>query len=199
MNVLTRTGKKTRIALALSAAIGLVVAGASVATAVGGSSGDDRGSGSSDAQADIAAQATGGGCRMGYDTETSIVTPPDDSTSDNAAAATVTINKPCPGSVIGEFTSETGISSGGFIHLDMRATCVGTGGFSNPCTVGSQAFASPGHTFFSTNPGGIETHAMNMVWSGLPRGQWRFEVLPGGNGTAYLDFRTFVVEAFSGG
>jgi hypothetical protein len=38
-----------------------------------------------------------------------------------------------------------------------------------------------------------------MVWTGLPRGLWRFEVLPGGNNSANLQFRSFVVEAFNAG
>lgn len=147
----------------------------------------------------IAGSASGGGCKAGYDTETSINTPPDDSTSDNPPAASVTFTKPCAGAVVGQLTSEVSVASGGFIHLDMRATCLGTGGFSNHCTVGQQVFGSPGHTFLDSNAGGIETHAMDMVWSGLAPGQWKFEVLPGGNGNSFVDFRTFFVEAFKGG
>jgi hypothetical protein len=189
-------GRKALVVVTVVSAIGLLVGGASFAVAGGG---DHARSSSLATTAAAVGQASGGGCRMGYDTETSIVTPPDDSTSDNPPAATVSIRKPCPGAVIGEFTSETSIPSGGYIHLDMRATCTSTGGFTSPCTVGQQVFASPGHTFFASNAGAIETHAMNMVWSGLPRGVWTFEVLPGGNGTAFVDFRTYVVEAFSGG
>jgi hypothetical protein len=40
---------------------------------------------------------------------------------------------------------------------------------------------------------------MSMVWSGLNRGEWRFEVMAGGGGNAFVDFHTFVVEAFKGG
>jgi hypothetical protein len=143
--------------------------------------------------------ASGGGCKAGYDTQTSVLTPPDDSTTDNPPAGSVTFTKSCTGAVVGQFTSETSIPSGGFIHLDMIATCIGTGGFSTHCTVGQTVFAQPGHTFFSQNASGIETHAMDMVWPGLTKGQWTFTVRPGGNGTAFVDFRTFFVEAFNGG
>ncbi len=81
----------------------------------------------------------------------------------------------------------------------MRATCTGTRGLASPCTVGQQVFASPGHTFFQNAVAGIQTHAVMMVWNSLPRGLWRFEVLPGGNNRANLQFRTFVVEAFAVG
>jgi hypothetical protein len=146
------------------------------------------------------APQAGGGCKAGYDTETSVLTPPDDSTGDNPAAGSVTFTKSCTGAVVGQFTSETSIPSGGFIHLDMIATCIGTGGFSTHCTVGQTVFGQPGHTFFAQNPTtSIETHAMDMVWPGLVKGQWTFDVRPGGNGTAFVDFRTFFVEAFNGG
>jgi hypothetical protein len=137
---------------------------------------------------------------MGYDTQSSTLTPPDDSTADNPPAGSVTITKPCTGAVVGQFVGEVSTStSGGFIHLDMRATCTGTGGFSNACTVGQQVFASPGHTFLQNNTQGVETHGMNMVWTGLKKGIWRFEALPGGGSSANLQFRTFHVEAFAGG
>src|SRR4051812_46676718 len=147
-----------------------------------------------------ATAGTGGGCKMGDDTETNVLTPPDDSTADNTPAASVTLTKACGGAVLGEFTSEVDTSSAGsLLHIDMRATCVGTGGFTTHCTIGTQVFASPGHTFMRNTNGGIETHEVNEVWTGLGKGQWTFEVLPGGNGTAYVDFRTFIVEAFAGG
>jgi hypothetical protein len=138
-----------------------------------------------------------GPCRVGFDTRTGTLTPPDDSTSNNVPAASVDIGKPCVGEVIGTFSSEVFTSgAGSFIHIDMRATCIGTGGFSSPCTVGTQVFASPGHTFFQNNvQPGAENNSVTMVWNTLPRGIWRFEVLPGGNGTAFLDFRAFEVSA----
>ena len=42
-------------------------------------------------------------------------------------------------------------------------------------------------------------NSAQMVWTGLRRGVWRFEVLPGGNNHAQLLFRSFVVEAFNAG
>jgi hypothetical protein len=182
----------------LAAAAALMVGTALTAVATAGSAVHPR-SGTNVTSPLIVGQASGGGCRMGYDTETATLVPPDDSTPDNIPAGSVTITKPCQGAVLGEFTSETTTSGSGFLHIDMRATCTGTGGFTNPCTVGQQVFASPGHTFLQNVLESTQTHAMTMVWTGLKRGIWRFEVLPGGNGTGFLGFRTFVVEAFAGG
>ena len=138
-------------------------------------------------------------CGTGFDTQTFTNIPPDDSTTDNTPAGTVTLKKTCPGAVIGQFTSEVATAaSGDFLHVDMRATCVGAAGLANPCTPGQQVFASPGHSFFQNGQASLHTGAINMVWDGLPRGRWRFEVLPGGNNSANLQFRSFVVEAFAG-
>jgi hypothetical protein len=151
------------------------------------------------AGAQITGVATGGGCRLAYDTDTATNIPPDDSTADNVPASSVTMTKSCgPGAVVGRFSSEVFTQAGDFIHIDMRATCTATGGFGSPCTVGQQVFASPGHSFFQ-NSAGFEINAVNMVWTGLRKGVWRFEVLPGGNNNANLQFRTFTVEAFVGG
>ena len=198
MNRIALSRGRRRGLTAAAIASALVVTGA-VAFGAGETSTHDRGS-SPSARALVAGQSTGGGCGMGYDTQSSTLIPPDDSTSDNVAAATVTLKKVCAGAVTVQFVSETGTATAGdFVHIDMRATCVGTGGLANPCTVGQQVFGSPGHTFLQNATSGVQTHAVQMVWSALPRGRWRFEVLPGGNNRASLQFRSFVVEAFNGG
>lgn len=197
MNRISWSKGRNRALAASVIAAALVVTGA-VAFGAGETIDHDRSS-SSAAQARIASQA-GPGCRMGYDTQSSTLTPPDDSTADNVAAATVEIKKVCPGAVTGHFVSETSTATAGdFIHIDMRATCLGTAGLANPCTVGQQVFGSPGHTFMQNSTSGVQTHGVQMVWTGLARGRWRFEVLPGGNNRANLQFRSFVVEAFTGG
>ena len=199
MNRISLANGRRRTLAALAIASALVVTG-TFAFGAGESKDHDRDASPSAARALITNQSTGGGCAMGYDTQTSTLVPPDDSTSDNVAAATVTIKKVCPGAVTGHFVSETSTATAGdFIHVDMRATCVGTGRLSNPCTVGQQVFGSPGHTFMQNATSGVQTHSVQMVWTGLPRGKWRFEVLPGGNNRASLQFRSFVVEAFNGG
>lgn len=186
--------RKVFVGVSLAAMLA-VVAGATVVVANSAEHSRPPGTG-----ALITGVANGGGCKMGYDTQTATNIPPDDSTADNTPAASVIVNKNCAGAVVGQFTSEVSTpSAGDFLHIDMRATCIATGGFSSPCTVGQQVFASPGHSFFQNNQGGIETNAVNMVWTGLKRGRWRFEVLPGGNNSANLQFRTFHVEAFAGG
>ena len=137
---------------------------------------------------------------MGYDTQSGTLIPPDDTTTNNVAAGTVTFKKTCAGAVTATFSSE--VSSPGasdFIHLDMRATCTGTAGLSNPCTVGQEIFASPGHSFFQNGATAFHVSSATMVWTGLPKGMWRFEALPGGNNIANLQFRSFTVQSFKGG
>lgn len=198
MKLLRRPRPRMRVVLILAGAAALLASGTAVAVASG--QGGATHSRNPVVKPLIAGESTGGGCRMGYDTQSATLIPPDDSTADNVPAGVVNIRKPCPGAVVGQFVAETGTSTAGdFIHIDMRATCTGTGGLASPCTVGQQVFASPGHTFMQNVVAGTQTHSVNMVWSGLPRGLWRFEVLPGGNNRANLQFRTFVVEAFNGG
>jgi hypothetical protein len=190
---------KKKLLLFVTLAATAMVVGATVGYA-SGSAVHSRSKSSESVSALIASQSTGGGCRMGYDTQTSTLTPPDDSTADNVPAASVTITKPCRGAVVGQFQSEVSTSTAGaFIHIDMRATCTGKGGFTNACTVGMQVFGSPGHTFLQNVQAGVQTHGVNMVWTGLPKGIWRFDVLPGGGQGGNLQFRTFHVEAFAGG
>src|SRR5690242_169527 len=145
----------------------------------------------------IVGTGKGGGCGMAYDTETATLVPPDDSTTDNVPAATVTLKRNCVGPVVGQFSTEVNTSTASdFVHIDLRATCTGTGGLTNPCTVGQVAFAYPGHTFLQSGQSVQGTRTASWVWAGLPRGIWKFEVLPGGDNNASLVFRTFTVEAF---
>jgi|tagenome__1003787_1003787.scaffolds.fasta_scaffold20708704_1 hypothetical protein len=144
--------------------------------------------------------ASGALCKMGYDTESSTLTPPDDSTTDNAPAGSVTFRKSCDGAVIGRFSSEVSApTTADFVHLDLLATCLGNGGLTKACTPGQKVFASPGHTFFQVGAATTHVNTATMVWAGLKRGKWKFEVLPGGNDLATLQFRTFTVEAYTGG
>jgi hypothetical protein len=137
---------------------------------------------------------------MGYDTESSTLIPPDDSTSDNPPAAIVTFKKTCDGAVIGSFSSEVSApTAADFVHLDLLATCLGNGGLTKACTPGQKVFASPGHTFFQVGAATTHVNTATMVWSGLKRGKWKFEVLPGGNDVATLQFRTLTVDAYTGG
>jgi hypothetical protein len=182
----------------LAGAALLLIGSASMAGAAGGPALPRS---STTAAPAVAAQTVGGACRAGYDAESQTFTPPDSTTADNPAAATVTITKPCPGAVVGRFTSETATTPGtGFLDIDMRATCIGKGGFTNPCAVGQQVFALPGNTIFQFNSGFFGmANAVDLVWPGLKRGVWRFEVLPGGDGFSILGNRMFTVMAFNGG
>jgi hypothetical protein len=95
--------------------------------------------------------------------------------------------------------AETVTTAGGYITIDMRATCVRTAGFTNPCTVGQQVFAFPPHTYLQSARASAQTHSMIMAFPALKTGLWKFEVLPGGNNSAALQYRTFRIETFSGG
>jgi hypothetical protein len=190
-----------RAVIAAAIALGLVVGGATVAVA-GTLHRDAARAGAANNK--VAHPHIAGGahaqCSAGYDTETSTLIPPDDSTTDNAPAATVTFTKTCVGAVFANFSSEISTpNTGDFIHIDMRATCVSKGGQTDPCTVGTQVFGSPGHTFLNNGPANFGVRAVQMVWTNLPRGRWTFEVLPGGNNSANLQFREFTVQAFAGG
>jgi hypothetical protein len=190
-----------RVVLAVIACLGVLVGGATVAVA-----GTVREAMSADAakskvvHPNIVGAGHQGTCAVAYDTESSTLIPPDDTTSDNVPAATVTFTKTCQGAVFGIFSSEVSApATGDFIHIDMLATCISKAGQPQPCVVGQQTFASPGHSFFRNGPESFGVGSIQMVWSGLPRGRWTFEVLPGGNNVANLQFRSFTVQSFNGG
>lgn len=194
-------GTKRKIGVTV-AAIAIAVASGAWAMAGSGEAVHPRGEGAQAAaqSARITGHSFGTLCRMGYDTQTVTLIPPDDTTVDNVAAGTVTFKKTCAGAVTATLSAEINTSvAGDFIHLDMRATCTDTGGLSNPCTVGQQVFASPGHTFFQNVQAGVQVHSATMVWTGLPKGVWRFDALPGGNNSANLQFRAFTVQSYKGG
>src|SRR5215213_1227767 len=143
---------------------------------------------------------TQGPCKVGYDTQTATLTPPDELLADNPVAGSVTMNKQCAGAVIAQFSSEVRTGSG-FVTLSMFGTCIGTAHALDPCTVGEQVVARPGYTYFAQGDGSETTtgaHSMQMVFPDLPRGRWRFEAVPGGSRAA-LAYRTFVVSAYPGG
>jgi hypothetical protein len=189
---------RTKTLATAGVVIAVVAAGAGYAAAVGGSGADlhrtalGRGF--------VAGSTTQGPCKLGYDTETSPLTPPDDSTNDNTPAASVTIKKQCPGAVVATFDGEyNGTGTNDFIHMDLRATCTATGGTSSPCTVGQVVSGQPGHTFLQTGGSPEGTRTAQWVFPGLKRGVWKFEALAGGDNAASLGFRTLTVEAWNGG
>jgi hypothetical protein len=142
---------------------------------------------------------SGGICKAGFDAETGDITPPDDTVTDNAPAGKVVFTKKCVGAVSIAFSGEATPGSSGFIHLTYEATCVGSGGYKHHCKIGNSKLGEPGHTFFSVNHSGTEDNSMTEVITGLKRGKWDFEVLPGGDGSGSLGFRTTAVQAYSGG
>lgn len=151
----------------------------------------------------LAGTNNGAACKVSFATSTSNFVPPDDLNSASSApyrALAVAAVKPCMGNVIAFFTSEVNTSGAGdFIHVIAMATCVATAGLSNPCTVGQQVEGSPGpgHLYLQGNQlPGFATNSVIFVFPNLNRGQWRFEILVGGNSHASLGYRTLVVEMF---
>lgn len=83
-------------------------------------------------------------------------------------AGSGTFKKPCAGGAVAMFTSEVAMpTTADFLHMDMRATCVNGGGFTQHCTPGQQIFASPGHSFFQNGQAPVHTGAIQMAWTGL--------------------------------
>jgi hypothetical protein len=188
---------------------GIVVVLAAMALVVSGGvalaqDGDQAKKMKADSRQQLTVNTTGGVCKTGFDTQTDTIYPPDDSVSNNPAAGNVVMTKACGGAVAVTFSSETTTpASGDFIDLEFRATCTGTGGYSSHCTVGKTKDGSPGHINFAVyhSNSNSESHAYTQVFSGLKRGKWKFEVLPGSNGTltAAVRWRTTMVQAFNGG
>jgi hypothetical protein len=154
----------------------------------------------------LTGQASGGGCRLGFDAQVEPFVPAaPDKEGFVDVAAVARINKPCQGVVVGQFVTETALveapTGTGFLHADMVAVCVSKGGYTNPCTPGSEVYPSPGEIWLDDNvQPETETRSMNEVWRSLKRGVWDFYVLVWGDGeNAAIGYRTFHVEAFSGG
>lgn len=141
--------------------------------------------------------ASAGLCKVAIQTDAGPLAPPDDGAADNEPASVVRMVKPCAGPVAGSFTAEVNTATeGAFLHIDMRATCLDSGGMANACEPGQTVFASPGHSLFQNAMAQTSVHTIQMAWPVLRKGTWRFEVLPGGDGSAYVDLRTFRVDAF---
>ena len=191
------TGRRSALVLAVAATTAVVATG-SVAMARGG---DGRIRQSTASVATIMTNTSGGACKTGFDTEQDLLTPPDDTPDGNEDAGTVVMTKRCTGAASITFSSETNTSgTGDFIDLAFFATCIGTGGYTHHCHVGAERVASPGGTFFQHNSfPETQVQSVTEVFSGLSRGKWRFEVVPGGNNHAYLQYRTTMVQAYSGG
>lgn len=157
--------------------------------------------------APISGQASGGGCRLGVDTQLEELTLATDAETADVASG-VRVTKPCQGVVVGQFVTEVQLGSSygnpgvGSLYGYMLATCVGKGGFTNPCTVGSEVIASPGVMALDQDVEiGLQTRPMNAVWPSLKRGIWDFEMVVWNDGSQeiLLEFSTFHVEAFAGG
>lgn len=147
-----------------------------------------------------ASSLTGGStqlCGFYFNVRTDHFTPPDDSTPDNKPANVIADRKNCRGPVLGVLSTEVNTHHDGFIHVDMRATCVRAVG-PEPCTEGEVVEAPPGHTFLRNSAGDTQTQTIQMVWPDLGSGRWRYEVRLGGDGTAFVEYRTFTVQAFRG-
>ena len=191
--------RRNGVVLAATAAVALVLTGG-VAVATGGGGRGQQ----TVTPGGVVRTSAGGVCKSGVDTQRSDLVPPDATPNDNPAAGKVVMTKGCAGIATITFSSEAQTPDGNFIHLDFRATCIGTGGYStHHCQVGNAKFANPGDTYFQNNTvSGLQVQTATEVFTGLSRGKWRFEVLPSstaGNTTSQLVYRTTVVQAYNGG
>jgi hypothetical protein len=191
------TGRRNAVVLVVGAMVAVVASG-SVAMARGGAARVHEGKARAAA---IATNTSGGVCKAGFDTEQDQLVPPDDNPNGNLDAGFVRLTKKCSGAVSITFSSETNTSGAGdFIDMFFFATCTGTGGYTHHCTVGNQKAGSPGETLFQHNVfPETQTQSVTEVFSGLKRGKWLFEAVPGGNNHAFLRSRTTMVQAYSGG
>lgn len=197
MKIRTLMARRNAAVLAAAATIAVVASG-SVAMARGGGGRLQQGAASAAA---FATNTSGGVCKAGFDTWQDQLTPPDDDLDGNEDAGTVILTKKCNGAVSITFSAETNTSgTGDFIDLAFFATCTGTGGYKHHCKVGNQKVASPGLMNFQHNVLPEEqVQSVTGVFTGLRRGRWLFEAVPGGNDHAFLEKRTTMVQAYSGG
>ena len=158
MDASQRAGR--RLLVTAVAVTALVASGATYALAAGkGGDGSDGRRTAALTTPAVTANSKAGPCKVGFDTETGSLIPPDDSTTDKAAAGTVQMKKQCAG----------GCGCGVLLRGGGDAE-------------------------------GSRVHSLQMVFSGLKRGAWKFEVLPGSpSANAFLGFRTFTVTAYNGG
>jgi hypothetical protein len=117
-----------------------------------------------------------------------------------ANAGTLTMVKPCQGTVIGTFSAEVFTpGAADSLQISVTATCLGPYGQPNPCITGEIDVANPGSIYFQrqTQPD-AEANSFTVVWPNLKRGLWKFVVrLTGSGPSAHLGYRTFTVEAFA--
>jgi hypothetical protein len=143
---------------------------------------------------------SGARCGAAYQTRTGNVVPPDNSPIDNPVVSGATVKKTCPGAIVATFSAE----ATGFITLSATAVCTATSGLPSPCTVGTTVVPTfgSGENYFNKDPASLtQIHSITYVWQNLPRGTWRINIRLGNGGApgGSVDFRTLVVDSWSGG
>jgi hypothetical protein len=143
-------------------------------------------------------QTTGSGgaiCRFGFDARTGLLSNPG-----AHIVASVTLTKKCAGHVTGEFATEAETeifgSGAGEINAHMQATCTGTGGFTNPCSVGQSIWALPANMMLSYGNSFFGARSIAQVWPSLRPGVWRFDVWVNIVNNGILGDRTLLVNAY---
>jgi hypothetical protein len=100
-------------------------------------------------------------CSIEYDTRADRI--------ELSTAAVVTdivdITKPCVGEVIATFSTEASNPINTLIRVALRATCIGDGGFSRPCSVGEQIFLQSPARAFCKSPARLMPKACKCVQS----------------------------------
>jgi hypothetical protein len=136
--------------------------------------------------------ATGKGlCASGVAIDTrQVVFEPVDAVTANNTASTLTVQNKCSRAFAAVTVStETGTTAGGYIHADVRATCL------SGCPAGT-ILGSPGNTYLNNTPS--TNHTASGIWAfdNLPKGTWRFDFGVAGNGTSFVEYRTMEVAIY---
>lgn len=153
-----------------------------------------------DTRSTVSSSMSGKVCRIAYFTAHAVYTIPDISPLDNVGGGSVILKKGCAGAVFVEYFAETN----GDLSALARATCLGSGGFSNACAAGAIAYSSGfGTQLYGLGEDatvGTQGHAAKFIFKGLKRGKWKIDILLSATvPLSYVEFRSMVATAYVGG
>jgi hypothetical protein len=120
-------------------------------------------------------------CKLKVVNNTTSITVPDHSTSDNTPVVNLRFKKDCLGAVIGTLTVEID----GHLHLhEAVAECLSSGGFPGGCKPGDKVdIGYPAiHRLLESDGLQEVTYPLvttRLTWPKVAPGEWRFRVLPG--------------------
>lgn len=137
-------------------------------------------------------------CAIGYDKRGVSLEVPK---STDTVLMFVILDKPCDGPVIVRFavTTATKRNSVVTVTVTLRARCMETGGYTNPCAVGRLLYPLGNVAYLTANAGARrETHSYEFVIEHQKAGKWKYDLMLAadpGDGIGHIGSRTMVVEA----